>query len=316
MTVDQATAALLAQLAESGLEPLAALTPAEARSRPSTARLMGPGPEVARSYDEVVHAPDGAHFGVRVLIPHGEVRALVVYYHGGGWVIGDIEAYDSLARTLATQLHAAVVNVDYRLAPEHRYPAAARDAWTALTWAHERRTEIAGGAVPMLVMGDSAGGNLAAVVAQQARDAGGPALAAQVLVYPVTDADLDNRSYRHPDNQLLLGRDEMIWFWDHYAPDPADRLRPDASPNRAASLAGLPPAVVLTAEHDPLRDEGAAYALRLQEAGVPVEYRQFDGQMHGFFTMLELLPAAADAFGFVADALDRLLAPVQRGRAL
>jgi acetyl esterase len=309
MTVDQATVALLTQMAESGVKPLLEMTPAEARSLPSAAALMvpGPGPAVAQSYDSQVPTPDGSQFGVRVLVPDGEIRALVVYYHGGGWVLGDIEGNDPLARTLANELHAAVVNVDYRLAPEHRYPVAADDAWTALQWAHERRAEIAGGHVPVIVMGDSAGGNLSAVVAQKARDAGGPPLAAQVLVYPVTDADLDNASYRDPENQLLLSRDSMIWFWDHYAPDPADRRRPDASPVRAASLAGLPPAIVLTAEHDPLRDEGAAYAERLREAGVPVAYRQFDGQMHGFFVKLGLLPATEDAITYVAEALERLL---------
>ncbi|HEY2506357.1 MAG TPA: alpha/beta hydrolase [Streptosporangiaceae bacterium] len=306
MTVDQATAALLAQLAGSGLKPLMEMTPQEARMVPTT-NILVPGPQVARRYDSQVPTPDGSQFRVRVLIPAGDITALVVYYHGGGWVIDDIDTYDTVARTVANQLHAAVVNVDYRRAPEHRYPTAVRDAWTALQWAHERTAEIAGGHVPVIVMGDSAGGNLSAVVAQQARAAGGPTLAAQVLVYPVTDADLDNASYLDPANQLMLSRDAMIWFWGHYAPDPADRLRPDASPLRAESFAGLPPAIVLTAEHDPLRDEGAAYAERLSEAGVPVTYRQLDGQMHGFFPLLGLLPGAEDAIAYIAAELERLL---------
>jgi acetyl esterase len=204
-----------------------------------------------------------------------------------------------------------VVNVDYRLAPEHRYPVAADDAWTALQWVSEHMTEIAGTAVPLVVMGDSAGGNLSAVVAQRARAAGGPEIASQVLIYPVTDADLDNDCYTDPENQLLLTRESMVWFWDHYAPDPASRLNPDASPNRAADLTGLAPAIVLTAEHDPLRAEGEAYAERLRDAGVPVELRRFPGQMHGFFTMVGLLPGSAAGIAYVTEQLDRAL----RGRA-
>ena len=211
-----------------------------------------------KSYDVELAAADGDSFTVRVLVPAAEIRALVVYYHGGGWVIGNVDEYDALARKLANDLRAAVVNVDYRLAPEHPYPAAADDAWTALQWAADHMTEIAGGLVPLIVMGDSAGGNLSAVVAQKARDAGGPELAVQVLIYPVTDADLDNGSYTDPENQLMLTREAMIWFWDHYAPDPASRANPDARPLQAASLAGLAPAIVLTAEHDVLREEGEA----------------------------------------------------------
>jgi acetyl esterase len=266
--------------------------------------LVGPGPDVDKSYDVELPTADGHSFTVRVLVPAGEIRALVVYYHGGGWVIGNIDEYDTLARILANRLHVAVVNVDYRLAPEHRYPAAADDAWSALQWAAGQATEIAGGPVPLIVMGDSAGGNLSAVVAQKARDAGGPELAAQVLIYPVTDADLDNATYVDPENQLMLTRDAMIWFWDHYAPDAASRANPDASPLQAASLAGLAPAIVLTAEHDVLRAEGEAYAERLSEAGVPVELRRFPGQMHGFFTMVNLLPGSADAIAYVTELLD------------
>jgi acetyl esterase len=308
MALDEATAGFLAQLAESGVKPLPELTPEEARGLGALlSDLTGPGPDVDKSYDVELPTADGDRFAVRVLVPAGDIRALVVYYHGGGWVIGDIDEYDSLARTLATSLHAAVVNVDYRLAPEHRYPAAADDAWTALTWAADQMTEIAGGPVPLIVMGDSAGGNLSAVVAQKARDAGGPELAAQVLIYPVTDADLDNGTYTDPENQLMLTRDSMIWFWDHYAPDPASRAQPAASPFQAASLAGLPPAIVLTAEHDVLREEGEAYAEQMRAAGVPVEHRRFRGQMHGFFTMVNVLPGSADGIAYVTEQLSARL---------
>ncbi len=308
MALDEATAGFLAQLAESGVKPLPELTPEEARGVGALLwDLIGPGPDVDKSYDVELQTSDGDRFAVRVLVPAGDIRAVVVYYHGGGWVIGDINEYDSLARTLATSLHAAVVNVDYRLAPEHRYPAAVDDAWTALTWAADQMTEIAGGPVPLIVMGDSAGGNLSAVVAQKARDAGGPELAAQVLIYPVTDADLDNGTYTDPENQLMLTRESMIWFWDHYAPDPASRAQPAASPFQAASLAGLAPAIVLTAEHDVLREEGEAYAERMRAAGVPVEHRRFAGQMHGFFTMVNLLPGSADGIAYLTEQLSARL---------
>jgi len=308
MAIDEATAGFLSQLAESGAKPLHELAPEEARAVTSAlGELFGPGPDVAKSDDVQVPTPDGDHITVRVLVPEGEIRALVIYYHGGGWVIGNLDEFDHLTRKLANALHAAVVIVDYRLAPEHPYPAAADDAWTALRWAGEHMTEIAGSAVPLVVMGDSAGGNLSAVVAQKARDAGGPQIASQVLVYPVTDADLDNDTYTDPDNQLLLSRESMIWFWNHYAPDPASRLNPDASPNRAANLTGLPAAILLTAEHDPLRAEGEAYAGRLRDAGVPVELRRFPGQMHGFFTMVGLLPGSAAGIDYVTEQLGRAL---------
>jgi acetyl esterase len=308
LALDEATVGFLTQLAESGAKPLNELTPVEARGFMAMLRdLYGPGPEVERTYDVELAAGDGSSssFTARVLIPAGDIQALVVYYHGGGWVIGNIDEYDNLARTLANALHAAVINVDYRLAPEHRYPAAADDAWTALQWAHGQAAEIAGGLVPLVVMGDSAGGNLSAVVAHKAREAGGPELAAQVLIYPVTDADLDNGSYSDPANQLMLTREGMIWFWDHYAPDLASRANPDASPLRATDFAGLPPAIVLTAEHDVLREEGETYAERLRAAGVPVVHRRFSGQMHGFFPMVNVLPGSADAIAYITEHLSR-----------
>jgi len=302
--IDEATLGFLTQLAESGDKPLHEMTLEEARGFTAALReLIGPGPDVKKSYDVAVPTPDGHNITVRVLVPEGEIRALVVYYHGGGWVIGNIDEFDSLARTLANGLNAAVVNVDYRLAPEHPYPAAADDAWTALQWANTHTTEIVGGAVPLVVMGDSAGGNLSAVVAQKAK-AAGLKPASQVLIYPVTDANLDTGSYTDPENQLLLTREAMVWFWNHYAPDPASRLNPDASPIRAADLTGLAPAIVLTAEHDPLRDEGEAYADRLREAGVPVEHRRFSGQMHAFFTLVNLLPGSADGIAYVTERLN------------
>jgi acetyl esterase len=312
VALDEATAGFLAQLAATGVKPLNEMTPEEARSASGALHeLVGPGPEMTSVRDHRITAADGADFAVRVLVPPGDIRAVIVYYHGGGWVLDDIEAYDTLARTIAVRLGAAVVNVDYRLAPEHRYPAAADDACTALEWASERITEMAGRPVPLLVMGDSAGGNLSAVVARRARAAGQPRIDCQVLIYPVTDADLETETYLDPANQLLLTRDSMIWFWDHYAPDPASRRDPDASPLQATDLSGLPPAIVLTAEHDVLRQEGEAYADRLRAAGVPVTQQRLAGQMHGFFPMVGILPGSAEAIGFLADELGPRLAAGQ-----
>lgn len=304
MAVDEATAGFLTQMAESGMKPLHEMTPDEARGLGGLLRDMyGPGPDVHRVSDETVPAPDGGSFGVRILAPE-HPRAVLVYYHGGGWVIGSAAESDTLGRLLAERTGAAVVLVDYRLAPEYPYPTATDDAWTALRWVDERVERIAGSRVPLIVSGDSAGGNLAAVVAQRAQAEGGPSISLQVLVYPVTDADVDNASYVDPANQLLLSRESMIWFWDHYAPDRATRSQPAASPLQAADLAGQPPAVVLTAEHDPLRDEGEVYAEKLRAAGVPVQSRRFPGQMHGFFTMVNVLPGSAVALAYVAEQVD------------
>ena len=256
MALDDASTALLTELGESGLPPISDMTPEQARGLgPALAEMYGPGPDV-----ELVAEPDDAPVPVRVIVPARHARGVVVYYHGGGWVIGALDEFETLGRTLAVRTGCVVVLVDYRLAPEHRYPTAVEDAWAALRWVDEKVETLAGARVPVVVAGDSAGGNLAAIVARRARDAGGPALAGQVLVYPVTDANVDRPSYTDPANQLLVGRGAMIWFWGHYAPDPASRGEPDASPLRADDLAGLPPAAVLLAEHDPLRDEGQAYA--------------------------------------------------------
>ncbi|MEN3303624.1 alpha/beta hydrolase [Pseudonocardia sp.] len=306
MALDEATIAFLTAMAESGGKPISEMTPDEARGLGGLLRDMyGPGPQVASVTDSPVPTPDGGIVGTRILAVENP-RGVLVYYHGGGWVIGALDEFDTLGRHLATRTNCTVVLVDYRLAPEHRYPTAADDAWTVLQWVESRRAELAGTDAPLIVAGDSAGGNLGAIVAQKARDAGGPAIALQVLVYPVTDCDLDNASYRDPANQLMVSRDAMIWFWDHYA-TPEERRNPDASPLRAADLSGLPPAVVLTAEHDPLRDEGEAYAEQLRAAGVKVESRRFLGQMHGFFTMVNVLPGQTDGMDYVVEHVERVL---------
>ena len=288
MALDFATAELLQQLAEGGGKPLHESTVEEARAlSASLAEQSGPAPAMHRVEEHSLAVPGGV-VPVRVLAPLEQPAGVIVYYHGGGWVIGSIDDSDTVARKLAERTSCSVVLVDYRLAPEHRYPVAVDDSWAALEWTGEHLAEIASPGAPLFVAGDSAGGNLAAVMALRARDRGGPAITAQILIYPVTDADFERPSYTDPENQLLLTREAMVWFWDHYAPDPSRRAEPDASPLRATDLSGLPPAVVLTAEYDVLRDEGEAYAERLREAGVPVNFQRYEGQTHGFFTLLVL----------------------------
>jgi acetyl esterase len=306
VTLDDATAAFLGQMAQAGGKPMHEMSPEEARAMSRTLRdLAGPGPEVARVTDTVVPSPKG-DIPIRVLVPAGEARSVIIYYHGGGWVIGAIDDFDTLGRQLAVRTTSTVVLVDYRLAPEHRYPAAAEDAYATLEWVGEHLGELAFEGAPLIVMGDSAGGNLSAVVAQRARE-GGPDISLQVLIYPVTDANLDSVTYLDPDNQLMLNRDTMIWFWDQYAPDPVSREEPDASPARAKDLAGLPPAVVLTAEHDVLRSESEAYSEALRAAGVPVAHRCVAGQMHGFFTMVNILPGSVIGQDYVVEQVERHL---------
>ncbi|MEU6577261.1 alpha/beta hydrolase [Streptomyces sp. NPDC046805] len=305
--LDAASRALLQQLAEAGTKPFSRMTVHEARDwseRMGESRATGP--RMAQVRDHQVAVKDGA-IDVRLLVPEGDVHGLMVYYHGGGWVIGGITQSDAFARVLAERTGWAVLLVDYRLAPEHRYPTAVDDAWSALLWAAERTTELVGRDIPLCVAGDSAGGNLAAVMAQRARAAETPDLALQVLVYPATDTDTERPSYLAPDNQLLVDRDSMLWFWDHYAPDAAARAEPEAAPLRADDLGGLAPAIVITAEFDPLRDEGMAYADRLRRAGVRVESAHFPDQMHGFFPLVGVLPGSDAAVSHLSRTIRRLL---------
>jgi acetyl esterase len=305
MPLNDALTEFLTEMAATGAKPIHESTPEEVRSLTAQlAGLFGAGPEMARVEDHRIPVGHGVTIAARVLVPEGTPRGVFIYYHGGGWVIGgDIDEYDTLGRKLAASTSCAVVLVDYRLAPEHRYPIAVDDSYAALEWVGARLTEIAGANVPIIVGGDSAGGNLAAIMAQRSRDRGGPPIAFQALVYPVTNADLDNSSYTNEENQLLLSRESMVWFWDHYLPDVDRRSESDASPLQAADLSGLPPAIVITAEYDVLRDEGEAYADRLAGAGVPVDRHRHPGQMHGFFTLL-MVPGHEEAIEQIATSID------------
>lgn len=315
MPLEPASHALLAQLAAGGGPAIHESTPAIARmSGPIFAGMSGRGPDVG-SVRNVRIDVAGGQIRARVLRPDGDPTAIIVYYHGGGWVIGDIDLqYDHLGRQLANLTRSTVVLVNYRKAPEHPFPTAIEDSCAGLTWVAEHAAELAPAGVPLIVAGDSAGGNISAVMALRARDLGGPRIDYQALVYPVTDCDLSTASYLAPENQLLLSRDTMIWFWDHYLPDLPAREHPDASPLRAASHAGLPPALVYVAEYDPLHDEGVAYAHALQAAGVPVTLEEARGQMHAYFQMAKILPGYDEGTKLVADHVNAFIAAFGEGR--
>lgn len=318
MAFDEATSNFLAAAADNaGDRPLWELSAPEAREATSGLdELYGPGPDMHEARDYQVTGEDGGEFTVRVLAPSPSPTAVVVYYHGGGWVLENLKGYDTLGRQLAAKSGATVVLVEYRKAPEHPFPIPVDDAWAGLKWAEKNITHQNGEALPCIVAGDSAGANLAAVVAQRARDEGSSTLQAQILVCPVTDADFTRDSYLAAENQTMVSLDAMKWFWGQYVPDATHRRNPAATPLNASSLADLPSALVITAEHDVLRDEGEAYAHALQQAGVDVEHHRWKGQMHTFFSMVNVLPGSAEAIDLVAKrikdfARDAAAQPIQ-----
>lgn len=240
---------------------------------------------------------------VRIYSPSEEPHGAMVWLHGGGWTFGGLDSSEAALRSFALRTGLRIISVDYRLAPEHPFPAPFSDAVVALRWVVQER--IAHG-MPLLLGGESAGGNLAAVLAIFARDAGGPPVSGQILFYPVTDADFNRLSYRENANGYFLTRSLMQWFWDNYVPDYSLRKDWRVSPLQAATLAGLPPALIQTAEFDPLRDEGEAYAMRLQAAGNAVTCKRYRGLIHGHFAM-GAIPAAAAAIEDAALWVDGLL---------
>jgi acetyl esterase len=306
------TRQVLAGRAAVGAPPAWEQTPEQLRAAfTATREVIGPGPAMASARDIVIPGRSGG-IPARVYTPPDSSAGIIVYFHGGGWVIGSVDDWDAVCRALAVASACRLVSVDYRLAPEHRFPAAADDAYDALGW-------VAGasqltGAGPLVVAGDSAGGNLAAVCALRVRDTGGPELALQVLIYPVTDSDLDRPSYHDYDgNDFIVNRGDMEWYWDHYVPEVSARANPYASPLRASSLSGLPPAYIVTAEHDPLRDEGFVYADRLSAARVPVEHRHYGSQIHGFFSMVNVLDDADKAVADAGAAIRAAVSDAVRG---
>lgn len=306
MPLDPAAQALLKEMEAAEMPAINEVPPEEARLlAEGFLELAGPGEDVADVSDRTIDGPNGS-INVRVYTPTGAAVGplpCLVYFHGGGWVIGDIQTLDTVCRAVANRSGAKVVSVDYCLSPEHKFPEPLDDCLAATKWVAENGGEIGVDGSRIAVGGDSAGGNMAAAVALRARDEGGPAIALQVLVYPVTDHSFDTESYTVNADGYLLTKDMMVWFWDHYLNSEADGRNPWASPLRADDLAGLPPAIVITAEYDPLRDEGEAYAGRLREAGVPVVQTRYDGMIHGFWQMPAVFSAAHDAMAEVSEAL-------------
>jgi acetyl esterase len=294
--------------------------PARARRFPPIEELQDPGRR--REYLESVRRSAGlpdrpipvrkvhedTAFNVPIRVYHGtEPSVVVVYVHGGGWILGDLNMHDAVCRYLALHVPAVVVNVDYRLAPETPYPGALDDVSSALQWAAERASRWGVSPERLVVAGSSSGGNLAAAAALRARDNHGPLLAGQVLIYPVTDHAMETESYRLFGNgDYYLSVDQMTWSWQQYVPEVSQRNEPYASPLRGEDLTGLPPTFVLTAEYDPLRDEGETYATRLGKAGVPVDTIRYPGQIHGFVGLVDVFDDAEKALSILADAIRTL----------
>jgi acetyl esterase len=312
--VDPGIQQMLAMLESMGNPSLASGTPESAREafRMLTVTLRDPETVVPVAAVEEAQLPGPAgHLQARVYRPEATGPApTILFIHGGGFVIGDLDTHDNQCRTVCRDVGAVVVSVGYRLAPDAPFPAAVEDCGAALAWLAEHVGELGGDPDRLAIAGDSAGGNLAAVTARRARDAGGPTLAAQLLIYPGTDFRDDDARYPSREQNAegyFLTREDMQWFSNHYV-GTADPNDPSLSPVLAEHLAGLPPAVVVTAEYDPLRDEGEAYARALEQAGVPVTQVRYDGLIHGFFDLAGFSPAAASAVHETCANLRRLLA--------
>jgi acetyl esterase len=307
MALDPQAEAFLKQAAEAGAPPLESLTVSEAREFLRT--LFGPQGErepIKRVEDRVVDA-GGARLPIRIFTPEGAgPLPILVFFHGGGWVLGDCESYDTPCRALANAAGCIVISVEYRLAPEHKFPTAPEDCYAATLWAVRNASSLGGDPTRMAIGGDSAGGNLTAVVAQMARDRGAPPLLLQVLIYPVTNHSLDTASYRENADGYLLTKAAMEWFWNHYLREAGDGTQPYASPLRATNFANLPPALLITAEYDPLRDEGAAYGIKLREAGVRVVHSDYPGMIHGFFSLGQVFRQSRELYGQISAELRRV----------
>lgn len=297
---------LLEAIAAQGDPPLETLSPVEARKLAAESLNAVQGtPEPLRSVENLtIPGPEG-QIPIRVYSPDASgPRPAMVYFHGGGWVVCDLDTHDVVCRAIARRAGAVVVSVDYRLAPEFKFPAAVVDCYAATVWVAENAGRLGISPNRISVGGDSGGGNLGTVVALKSRNEKGPAIALQVMVYPVTDlSSFETPSYREFAEGYQLTKAEMEWFRDHYLSTMEDASDPYASPLLANDLRGLPPALIITAECDPLRDEGEAYAKRLIDAGVSVTCTRYAGMIHPFFSLSGAIPQALDAIKQVAQAL-------------
>ncbi|WP_082843733.1 alpha/beta hydrolase [Nocardia salmonicida] len=303
---DPEVAAMLATL-DAGFPDVATMAAADVRAAIRARRApLQRLPEMRQARDLTIDGPGGP-LPLRVFRPHHDGGALpvIVFAHGGGFVFCDLDSHDEFCRSMAAGVGALVISVDYRLAPEHPGPAAHDDMFAALRWAAENAGAYGGDPSRIALAGDSAGGNLAATVAIAARDGGGPRLAAQILIYPVIDDDLETESYRRFGTGHYNTTSAMRWYWQNYAPDGTDDVR--LVPTRADSLAGLPPAVVITAELDPPCASGDAYAQRLATDGVAVRHRRYNGLFHGFLSIPSLaatVSARKEIWAMVREMLD------------
>jgi acetyl esterase len=308
VTLDPDAAAVLKAFREAGRPPYETLSPPEAREWYLKGRVVShPEPPAIASVQSLSALGPAGAIPMRVYTPLTLRQAdglapCLVFFHGGGWVIGDLDSHDVVCRTLAHEGQLVVISVDYRLAPEHKFPAAVDDAIAATEWIAANALTLGIDTSRLTVGGDSAGGNLAAIVAIHAREAG-PKIAGQVLIYPATDFRMTHPSHSEPETDCLLTHSVIRWFRDHYLNSIADGEDWRASPARVKNLAGLPPAYVLTAGADPLRDEGDEFATRLGNAGVNVVHRAFPGQFHGFITMGKILPKANVALASIGEWL-------------
>ena len=301
--------AFLKEAAEAGAPPLCTLTPEEGRIAKNAAFIQfgGPPPPVSKVVNDTIPGPAGP-IPVRIYTPEGEgPLPVLVYYHGGGWVIGNPDTHDSVCRNLANKTPCVVVSVDYRLAPEHKFPAAVEDCYAATLWVSKNADRINGDPARIAVGGDSAGGNLASVIPIMARDKGEPDIVFQLLVYPMNDlSSFGTESYKAHGEGYLLTTDSCEWYRNHYLSSIEDRTNPLASPILTSDLKGLPPALVILAALDVLHDEGAAYADRLKKAGVPVTVSCYDGAIHAFLNMIEVTDLAMAAIDEASGALRKV----------
>ncbi len=311
MALDPDAERVLELVRLSGRPPFEEVSPEEAREFFLGARkLFSPEPEPIAEVRDV--APPRAPVPLRLYRPREGVLPALVFFHGGGWVVGNLDGYEWLCRHLANAAECAVVSIDYRLAPEHKFPAAVDDAWAATRFVDEEAATFGIDRERLAVGGDSAGGNLAAAVSLIARDQEAPKLRFQLLIYPALDLGMKQDSVRRFAEGYLLTRATMSWFIDHYLRSAGDAEDPRASPLFASNLEGLPPAYVLTAGFDPLQDEGDAYVRRLAAHGVAVRHRHYEGQIHGFVTMGKVIRAAGPALDEAAAALASALREGER----
>jgi acetyl esterase len=302
--LDPQVKVLLDQMAAANQPAFHSQSPVDARkAMEAMLNVLGPGPEVHKVEDRKIPGPV-SEIPIRIYTPAGKPNGILVYFHGGGWVVGDLASHDYVCRVFATETGCTVVAIDYRLAPEHKFPAGPDDCYAATQWVAKNAGSLGSDADHIAVGGDSAGGNLAAVVSLMARDRGGPRIRHQMLIYPVTDAAMDTPSYKEfTADGFVLSKLDMEWFWNYYIPNPKDRASPYASPMRAKDLKNLPPAHIITASHDPLRDEGEVFAELLKEAGNRVKVKRYEGVVHGFVSLQAAIDQGKTATRELAEEL-------------